>query len=118
MSDANIRPAAAQDIATITRIYAQAVKRGTATFEIEPPDEAEVARRQHALLANNLPYLVAERGGVVAGYAYAAATTPGRRTARLPRIRSMSLPNSTGREWAVCSWLVSSQRRKRAASFR
>ena len=71
MSDANIRPAGPQDIAAITRIYAQAVEYGTATFEIEPPDEAEMASRQHALLANDLPYLVAEQAGIVAGYAYA-----------------------------------------------
>jgi L-amino acid N-acyltransferase YncA len=71
MSDANIRAAALGDIAAITRIYAEAVARGTATFEIEPPDEAEMARRQHALLAKGHPYLVAERAGLVAGYAYA-----------------------------------------------
>jgi L-amino acid N-acyltransferase YncA len=71
MSDVRIRPATADDIAAITRIYAGAVKHGTATFEIEPPEEAEMARRQHALLAKNYPYVVAERSGVIAGYAYA-----------------------------------------------
>ena len=71
MRDADIRPAGPQDIAAITRIYADAVAHGTATFEIEPPDEAEMARRQLALLANGLPYLVAEQAGAVAGYAYA-----------------------------------------------
>jgi len=71
MSDADIRPAGPQDIAAITRIYADAVEHGTATFEIEPPDAAEMARRQQALLADGLPYLVAEQAGVVAGYAYA-----------------------------------------------
>jgi L-amino acid N-acyltransferase YncA len=70
MSDAIIRAAGDGDIAAITRIYAHAVKNGTATFEIEPPDEAEMARRQKALLANNYPYVVAEPSGVVAGYAY------------------------------------------------
>lgn len=72
MSDAIIRAAGDGDIAAITRIYAHAVKNGTATFEIEPPDEAEMARRQKALLAKNYPYVVAERSGVVAGYAYAS----------------------------------------------
>jgi L-amino acid N-acyltransferase YncA len=72
MSDANIRPAGAGDIAAITRIYADAVNNGTATFEIEPPNEAEMARRREALLADNCPYLVAELSGVVAGYAYAS----------------------------------------------
>jgi L-amino acid N-acyltransferase YncA len=72
MSDAIIRAAGDGDIAAITRIYGHAVKNGTATFETEPPDEAEMARRQQALLANNYPYVVAERSGVVAGYAYAS----------------------------------------------
>jgi len=71
MSELNIRPAAPGDVASITRIYADAVEHGTATFEIEPPDEAEMARRQQALLADGYPYLVAERQGLVAGYAYA-----------------------------------------------
>ena len=70
MSSATIRPAASGDVAAITRIYGEAVANGTASFEIEPPSEAEMARRLEALLAKNFPYLVAERAGVVAGYAY------------------------------------------------
>jgi L-amino acid N-acyltransferase YncA len=101
MSDAIIRAAGDGDIAAITRIYAHAVKNGTATFEIEPPDEVEMARRQKALLAKNYPYVVAERSGVVAGYAYASHfhTRP---TAGASRIRSMSIRNSTVRDWAGC----------------
>ncbi len=38
MSNIVIRPAGAADIAVITRIYADAVRHGTASFEIEPPD--------------------------------------------------------------------------------
>jgi len=45
--------------------------RGTATFEIEAPDETEMARRHQALLADGLPYFVVEHAGSVAGYAYA-----------------------------------------------
>ena len=72
MTEVSIRGAAPRDIAAITRIYADAVIHGTASFELEPPDQAEMARRQQALLARNYPYLVAERAGIVAGYAYAA----------------------------------------------
>jgi phosphinothricin acetyltransferase len=71
MNEAGIRPAGPDDIAAITRIYAHAVEHGTASFELDPPDEAEMARRQQALLAKGYPYLVAERDGLVAGYAYA-----------------------------------------------
>jgi L-amino acid N-acyltransferase YncA len=71
MTDVTIRAAALADIPGITRIYAHAVMHGTATFELEPPDEAEMARRMTALLEGGFPYLVAEIGGALAGYAYA-----------------------------------------------
>jgi L-amino acid N-acyltransferase YncA len=71
MTGVSIRPAAPTDIAAITRIYAHAVEHGTASFEIEPPTQPEMARRQQALLAKGFPYLVAEISGSVAGYAYA-----------------------------------------------
>ena len=71
MSDLPVRPARVADIAAITGIYADAVIEGTATFEIEPPDEAEMARRQQALLAAGLPFFVVEHAGRVAGYAFA-----------------------------------------------
>jgi len=73
MTPLHVRPAAAADVPAITRIYAHAVEYGTATFEIEPPDEAEMARRLRGLLENGYPYLIAERAGAVAGYAYAGA---------------------------------------------
>lgn len=68
---ATIRPARLSDIAAIARIYADAVLGGTASFEIEPPSEAEMTRRMEALLAKRYPYLVAEHENRVAGYAYA-----------------------------------------------
>src|ERR1700731_3077395 len=71
MNDVSLRTATAADIPAITRIYAHAVAYGTASFELEPPDEAEMARRQQALLARDFPYIVAELAGAVAGYAYA-----------------------------------------------
>jgi L-amino acid N-acyltransferase YncA len=66
-----IRPALPGDIGAITRIYAGAVRNGTASFEVEPPDEAEMLRRQTALVNNRYPYFTAEIESVVAGYAYA-----------------------------------------------
>jgi L-amino acid N-acyltransferase YncA len=68
-----IRPAALTDIPAITRIYAHAVDTGTASFELTPPDEAEMTRRMGALIDGGFPYLVAEVDGAVAGYAYAGA---------------------------------------------
>jgi L-amino acid N-acyltransferase YncA len=66
-----IRPCAASDIPAIAAIYRHAVETGTASFEIEPPDDAEMERRREVLLAGNYPYLVAEHDGVLVGYAYA-----------------------------------------------
>src|SRR5437870_10339275 len=59
------------DIPAITRIYAHAVRHGTASFEFEPPDEAEMTRRMRALLDAGYPYLAAESDGALLGYAYA-----------------------------------------------
>jgi phosphinothricin acetyltransferase len=73
MTELAIRPALASDIPAITRIYAHAVLHGTATFELEPPTEAEMLRRFDKLRAGGFPYVVAEIGGAVGGYAYAGA---------------------------------------------
>ena len=67
-----IRPAALADIPAIAHIYAHAVRTGTASFELEAPDEAEMMRRMQHLLDGRFPYLVAEVEGAVAGYAYAS----------------------------------------------
>src|SRR5262245_38559809 len=67
----SIRAAQSGDIPAITRIYAHAVLHGTASFEIEPPSEDEMARRQRALFDGGHPYLVAEAHEAVIGYAYA-----------------------------------------------
>jgi L-amino acid N-acyltransferase YncA len=66
-----IRPATPDDIPAITRIYSHAVRHGTASFEIDPPDEAEMGRRQRALVDAGYPYLVAEVDDAVVGYTYA-----------------------------------------------
>src|SRR5215472_2523626 len=68
-----IRAATAADIPAITAIYDHAVRHGTASFELDPPGAAEMARRQQALVEAGFPYLVAEADGAVAGYAYAGA---------------------------------------------
>jgi L-amino acid N-acyltransferase YncA len=67
-----IRPAQISDIPAITRIYAYAVTHGTASFELEPPDEADMTQRMQTLLDGKFPYLVAQIDGALAGYAYAS----------------------------------------------
>jgi len=67
----SIRPAEPRDIAAITAIYDAAVRHGTASFEIDPPDDKEMRRRYEALRVGGYPYLVAQAGGMIMGYAYA-----------------------------------------------
>jgi len=76
MSDLILRPSCDADLSTVAAIYAHHVRHGLASFELQPPDVAELARRREAVLAEGLPYLVAERDGSVAGYAYAAPYRP------------------------------------------
>jgi phosphinothricin acetyltransferase len=71
-----IRAAADGDMEAIAAIYGHHVRHGTASFETEPPAVAEMMRRRAATAAAGYPYLVAENGRTVAGYAYAAAYRP------------------------------------------
>lgn len=75
-----IRPSQAADLSAITAIYAHHVLHGTGTFELEPPDEAEMARRVADVTGKGLPWLVAETqaGGDLLGYAYANHFRPRR----------------------------------------
>lgn len=67
----SLRDCAVGDLPAVTAIYAEAVRHGRASFELEPPDLAEMTRRRAVLVAGGFPYLVAEIDGAVAGYAYA-----------------------------------------------
>jgi L-amino acid N-acyltransferase YncA len=71
-SDIRLRPSENGDIARIAAIYRHHVLNGVASFEDEPPDFDEIARRRSEILARGLPYLVAERSGQVLGYCYAS----------------------------------------------
>ena len=70
-STVTVRPVRDADIPAITTIYAHAVLHGVASFEVDPPDEAEMTRRMRAVVDAGFPYLVAEKDGRVLGYAYA-----------------------------------------------
>ena len=76
MSASEIRPATVADLPAITEIYEHAVRYGTATFELVPPDLAEMARRYSVLADGGFPYLVAVVDGEEIGYAYAGPYRP------------------------------------------
>lgn len=67
-----IRPASLDDLPAITAIYSHHVLHGLASFEVEPPDVGQMTQRFSAIRVLGLPYFVAETGGKLAGYAYAA----------------------------------------------
>jgi phosphinothricin acetyltransferase len=76
MSSFTIRPAEPGDLARITAIYSDAVRHGAASYELEPPTEADMVGRFAVLRAGGFPYLVAEQDGLVLGYAYAGPFRP------------------------------------------
>jgi L-amino acid N-acyltransferase YncA len=76
MSHVLVRPSTPADLAAVTDIYGWNVRHGTGTFEIDPPEEAEMARRRDDVVAKALPWLVLEDDGAVRGYAYAAQFRP------------------------------------------
>jgi L-amino acid N-acyltransferase YncA len=67
-----IRAARPGDFPALAELYSHHVLHGLASFELEPPDAAEMARRQAHVTALGLPYFVAEIAGRIAGYAYCA----------------------------------------------
>jgi phosphinothricin acetyltransferase len=77
-SAVSIRPSTSHDLPAVTAIYAWNVLHGTGTFELEAPNVTEMTRRRDDVLAKGLPWLVAEVGGEVAGFAYANHFRPRR----------------------------------------
>ena len=67
-----MRPASPDDLPSVQAIYAHHVRHGLASFEEEAPGTEEIRRRHAELAASGLPWLVADFGGVVAGYGYCA----------------------------------------------
>jgi phosphinothricin acetyltransferase len=66
-----IRPATPADAEALLRIYGPAVRTSAITFEYEVPSVEEFAERVRTVSAR-WPWLVLDRGGDVAGYAYAS----------------------------------------------
>jgi len=71
MSAPDVRDASEDDVPAVQAIYAHHVLTGTGTFEELPPTTDEIAARRAAVVTAGLPYLVAEQGGTVVGFAYA-----------------------------------------------
>ncbi|MFE7508900.1 GNAT family N-acetyltransferase [Promicromonospora sp. NPDC057488] len=75
--DLTIRPATADDAAACATIYAHYVRETHISFEAEPPDTAEMARRIASCSERHAWLVAVEAGtGDVVGYAYGAPYSP------------------------------------------
>jgi len=99
-----IRPSQSADLDAITGIYDRAVRTGTASFELEPPDQPEMQRRWQAIVRTGLPWLTAERDGMVLGYAYAGPFRP--RPAYRFCVENSIYVDTRARGQGVGAWLL------------
>jgi phosphinothricin acetyltransferase len=112
-----IRPSRDQDVPAITAIYGHHVLHGTGTFETTPPSENDMAGRRADVLARGLPYLVAEEGGGVVGFAYCQWFKP-RPAYRFSAEDSIYLhPDAAGKGWGR-QLLTALEREAQAAGVR
>ncbi|MDE3174804.1 MAG: N-acetyltransferase [Pseudomonadota bacterium] len=62
------------DVPAMLAIYLHHIRKGVDPRlhgDIETPDADDIKRRRKSMLRRKMPHIVAERGGVVLGYAYA-----------------------------------------------
>jgi len=71
-SNPQIRAATTDDAAEIARIYNHYIRESHATFETDPVPDEDIAARIRDSGELSLPWLVAEDGDTIAGYAYAS----------------------------------------------
>lgn len=69
-----IRNLTPDDLPSVTAIYADAVLKGSASYELEPPHLDEMIVRYSAITGKGYPYIAAvDQTGALLGYAYASA---------------------------------------------
>jgi phosphinothricin acetyltransferase len=66
-----IRTVSVEDANAIAEIYGHHVLHGTASYEVDPPSVEDTVAKIRRITGPGWPFLVAEIGGNVAGYAYA-----------------------------------------------
>ena len=95
----DIRDANTGDAAAIARIYNGYVRDTTTTFELDEVDDAEMTRRIGEVQSRGLPWLVAEAGGQVQGYAYAGPWKSRTAYARTVEASIYLSPSVVGKGW-------------------
>ncbi|MEA3079970.1 MAG: hypothetical protein QOF05_1378 [Sphingomonadales bacterium] len=71
MDELEIRKAKPDDAEGVAAIYGHHVLHGTASYDLAPPPVEDIRAKIEWVTAAGWPFLVAERDGVVVGYAYA-----------------------------------------------
>ncbi len=71
-----IRPANSADALQVSEIYNHYIATSHATFEIEPIEAGEMARRIDEVCGGGYPFLVCDDDGEVVGYAYGRQFRP------------------------------------------
>ena len=74
-TEIKIRIAHEDDAEYLLKIYSPYIEKTAVTFEYTPPTEEEF-RQRVARTLSRFPYLVAESGGSIVGYAYAGYYIP------------------------------------------
>lgn len=70
----SLRDASLSDIPAISAIYRESVLNGVASYEIDPPSEADMTGRFSSIVADSYPYIAAvDADSALLGYAYASA---------------------------------------------
>ena len=112
-----IRDAADHDMPQIQEIYAHHVLTGGGSFEYDPPEVDEMARRRQAVIDGGYPYIVAVEGEKVLGYAYAGPYRP-RRAYRYTVENSVYVAENAHRRGVGQKLLADLIRRCTEAGFR
>src|SRR3954447_18800798 len=69
-----VRPSRDADVAAMLAIYLRHIRHGVDprhAGDIDAPDADDLKRRRKSMLRRKMPHIVAERDGVVLGYAFA-----------------------------------------------
>jgi L-amino acid N-acyltransferase YncA len=66
-----VRPSTDEDVPAMLAIYRHHVQHGVDAVDVEPLHVEDIKRRRKNMLKHRLPHIVAERAGVIVGYAYA-----------------------------------------------
>ena len=100
-----VRSATAKDADVIAHIYNYYIRHTVITFEEEPVSAQTMAARVADVQKASLPWLVAEVGGALVGYAYATKWKHGAHIAILSKLRFISNMGRRGEALERgCTW--------------